>query len=241
MAEMTDHSSIDAQEQFDRLLRQSEFLLHTGDLAAAEKAVLELIERYPQSTSVYELAGDVYLAMGQSAIARKHYRIATELEPANADAERKFATALLSPSVEEQRRQMIHDLVSGSADFQSSSRRPLNAVLAAVLFTGLGQLYNRQYEKGLALFASAAVLLMLLFRALVMEPWAKVAQQVGKQVLSYAEQASQARQMLADMSVGSWILIVCGIVAYLAIYAYGIYDTYVTAHQQNAMHRTLGI
>jgi tetratricopeptide (TPR) repeat protein len=239
---MMDRSdAMDDHDPFDKLLAQTELLLHTGNLQAAEKAALELVDRFPNSTSAFELTGDVYATMGKSALARKHYLKAMELEPSNVDVERKFASALVAPSPEEQRLQMIRELVADSDQFKSSSRRPLNAVLAAILFAGLGQLYNRQYEKGLALFATAAVLLMLLFKALVMEPWAKVAQNAGKQALSFSEQAFQAREMLADMPAGWWGLVVCGIIVYLAVYAYGIYDTYVTAHQQNEIHRTLGV
>lgn len=238
---MLDSKPADNGDDLDTRLARGQLLLSRGNLGEAEKAALELVQQHPESTSVFELLGDVYLAMGKSAQARKQYRKAMQLEPANVDAERKFAAALVSPSPEEQQRQMIRELASGAEGFQPSARRPLNAVLAALLFAGLGQLYNREYEKGLGIFAAAAVLLMLLFRGMVINPWAVVAERAGNQTLAFSDQAQQARQVLMEMSAGYWGLLICGIVAYVGIYVYGIYDAYVTAHRQAEKHRVLGV
>ncbi len=238
---MTDEIADDSQVELDKLLARGQLLLRTGDLAGAEAAALELAERHPDSTSAHEQLGDVYLAMGKSAQARRHYRCALQIEPANADAERKFAAALVNMSPEEQRRQAIRGLVSGSDDYQPSARRPLNAVVAAVIFPGLGQLYNRQYEKGLALFGGAAVLVMLLFYGFVINPWSIVAHQAAGKSLTWQQQIELAQKVLANMSIGYWALLICGTMVLVAVYVYCIYDAHRTAQEQVDTPEGLGV
>ncbi len=237
---MTDEISDDSQVELEKLLSRVQLLLRTGDLTGAQETASELAEQYPDSTSAHEQLGDVYLAMGRSAQARRHYRRALQLEPANADAERKFAGALVDMSPDEQRRQAIRSLVSGSEDYEPSPRRPLNAVLAAGLFPGLGQLYNRQYEKGLALFGGAAVLVMLLFYGFVMKPWGVVAHQSAGETLTWQQQMQQAQEVLVNMPAGHWVLLICGTVLFVAAHAYCIYDAYKTAHEQVDAFKALG-
>ncbi len=238
---MTDEITEDSQVEFEKLLSRVQLLLRTGDLTGAEKTASELAEQYPDSTSAHEQVGDVYLAMGRSAQARRHYRRALQLEPANADAERKFAAALVNMSPEEQRRQAIRGLVTGSEDHEPSPRRPLNAVVAALLFPGLGQLYNRQHEKGLVILGGAAVLVMLLFYGFLMKPWGIVAQQSADKSPTWQEQIQQVQAVLVNMPAGYWVLLICGTVLYLATYAYCIYDAYKTAHEQVAASKALGV
>ncbi len=238
---MTDEMAADSEAQLAKGLSRSQLLLATGDTAGAEKLARGLVEQYPESTSVHEHLGDVYYAKGKSAQARRHYKRALQLEPANADAERKFATALLNVSQDERRRQMVRELTSGTNDYRLSARRPLNAALAALLFPGLGQLHNRQHEKGLAIFAAAAILIMMLFYGLVLNPWEIVARQSPDKSLTFHEQAHLAREALSHMPGSYWALLICGAIAYLAGYAYCIYDAYVTAREQATEHRALGV
>jgi tetratricopeptide (TPR) repeat protein len=226
--------------QLEQLLARVQVLMRAGNLAAAEKSATHLVEVFPQSTSAHEQLGDVLYAMGNSAQARKHYKRAMDIEPANADAERKFAAALLNISPAERRRQMIHQLVAGSEDHAVSPRRPVNAILAAIAFPGMGQLYNRQYEKGLAIFAAEAVLLILLFNGIVLSPWATVARQSADRVITRSDQVHAVQQLLANSPLSHRILLILGIAIYFATYIYCIYDAYTTARQQGAVHDKLG-
>ncbi len=237
---MTDRDTDNTPEQLEQLLSRVQVLMRAGNLAAAEKAAGELIEACPDSTSAHEQLGDVLYARGESAQARRHYKRAMDLEPANADAERKFAAALVSISPGERRRQMIHQLVAGSEDHAVSPRRPLNATLAAIAFPGMGQLYNRQYEKGLAIFAAEAILLILLFNGIVLSPWATVARQSSDRIITRSDQIHAVQQLLANSSLGYRLIIIIGIIIYLAAYIYCIYDAHATARQQAEAHDGLG-
>ncbi|MFP3903644.1 MAG: tetratricopeptide repeat protein [Armatimonadota bacterium] len=227
--------------ELERRLKRLDMRLSAGHIEEAQKLAQELVADFPESTSAHEMYGDVYIAAGDSAEARKHYRKAMELEPANADAERKFGAALINMSDTERRRKMIQDLLSGADDHAVDSRRPLNATLIALVFPGLGQLYNREHEKGIIAFVLAAVLVILLFHWLVLTPWEMVVARSADQKLSFAGQLQEAEQVLSTMPWTYWVPVVGALLLLLGIYIYGIWDAYTTARKRSRDHDVLGV
>ncbi|MFO7947819.1 MAG: DUF6584 family protein [Armatimonadota bacterium] len=236
------NGTVDADSmELERRLKRLDMRLSAGHLKEARQLAEQLVADFPGSTSAHELYGDVYMALGDSARARKYYKKAMELEPANADAERKFGAALINMSETEQRRKMIQDLVTGVDDHSIGSRRPLNATLIALIFPGLGQLYNREHEKGIAAFVIASVLVILLFHWLVLTPWKIVVARAGDQKLSFAQQFEQAQQVIGTMPWTYWVLVVGALLLLLGIYAYSIWDAYATARKRASDHEVLGV
>lgn len=228
-----DMDSADLEQHLAQQLARGQALLRVGDVSRAGELGAELLERFPQSTSAYEFMGDVLLLGGNSAKARAHFRRAMELEPANADAERKFASALLNLSQSERDRQVARSLATGGVI--ASPRDPdrsRNAVVAALLFPGLGQLYNRQHAKGLTVFVAAAVGLILLFNSLVVGPWTRVTREAGDTPLSFSEQTRLVGLVIAGMATWYKLLLLLGLLGFLVVYAYCIYDAYTVSHAQ---------
>jgi len=216
--------------ELEQQLARGQALLRAGSLQQARELGEGLLQQFAESTSAYEFVGDVLLASGESAKARAHFKRAMELEPANADAERKFASALLNLSQAEIDRQMAHVLASdGVVAPPRNPDRTRNATVAALLFPGLGQLYNRQYAKGLAIFGSAAIGLMLLFYGMVIVPWSRVTEQAGNQTLSFQEQMGLATTAFVMLPIWHKLLLLLGMLAFLAVYIYCILDAYKTA------------
>jgi tetratricopeptide (TPR) repeat protein len=135
-------------EEFGRLLETAQRELRVGNRELAAEISQQLLDAAPQSTSAHELAGDVLAAQGRRAQARDHYRTAMELEPANADAERKYAEAALMLGSAERTR---HLMESGRLEELrgATARNPGAAAARSLFFPGLGQLYNGEYEKGI--------------------------------------------------------------------------------------------
>ena len=121
--------------------------LHYGRVSEAQTAAAELLKTQPKSTDAHELMGDVLLARGMRAEARSEYKMAMELEPANADAERKFAQATLLIGESERLRNLVigGDIESAQAMTRKDSR---GAMMRSLLFPGIGQLYKGDVEKG---------------------------------------------------------------------------------------------
>ena len=238
MADHPDRQAALQEEEYTRLCDEAGLHLRLRRMTMAEAAVAKLLERWPDRTTAQERAGDLALAQAKVPQARTHYQRALEIEPANGDAERKYGLALLTLTPDEQRRHLIEAVVADPAAHRTSPRKPLNALLNALLFPGLGQLYNREHEKGLAMLAGGAVLLMLLFHVLVQVPYGAVARSVGGRV-SVHEQLAGWQDALSRLSGGYWALTVLLILAFAGLYAFGAYDAWRQAQSQ--IEKDLGV
>lgn len=128
-----------------------------NDGAEAVRAAESLVEAYPDSTTAHELMGDALTLAGKRTRAKDEYKRAMEIEPANADAERKYAEAMLFIGQVERTRNL---LTSGDISMLRGAmhKDPKHAALRSVLFPGLGQLYNGDYERGVVTVLIAFVL-----------------------------------------------------------------------------------
>ena len=201
----TDPVSPASEEEVGRLVDQVARDLHYSRLEAAEAGVRQLLELAPESTTAHELHGDVLRARGQASAARQEYRRAVELEPANADAERKYAELALQLSERDRARDAI---LSGDLErFRGAGRKdPAGAASRSLLFPGLGQLYNGDYELGLGL-ALAGFGLLAAFLLLFLAP---LIESLGSRG--------------AKPGPGIWGTL--SLVALLALYGYSAYQAY---------------
>lgn len=227
------------EEEYARLCHEAGLHLRLNRMAMAEKAVAELLERWPDRTTAQERAGDLAMAQGKLQQARQYYRQALDLEPANGDAERKYGLALLTLTPDERRRNLIDAVIADSTAVQPTARKPLNALMNALVFPGLGQLYNRQHEKGLALVAAGGVLLMLVFYLLIQIPYSMVAEASAGKKLAFHEQLAGMQGALAQMGGEYWLLAILLIVLYLGLYGFGLYDAWRQAQSQT--EKDLGV
>jgi tetratricopeptide (TPR) repeat protein len=234
-AEPPDASPAD-EADFARLSDQAALSLRLGRQAEAERAVAELLKRWPDSTTAQELAGDAAMLAGKIAPARAHYRRALELEPANADAERKYGASLLAQTPEERRAALVHDIIADPGAHRSSARKPLNAIINALIFPGLGQLYNRQHEKGLVVLCAAAVALAVALSVLM--PYFSAQFTLSSPNATDA-QTQSAQRVLENTGGGDWVLVAIGLIIYAGLYLWGLYDAWKQA--QSDTEQALGV
>lgn len=138
-----------AQDRLAELCDKVRFAVAANDGAAAVRAGESLIEAFPESTTAHEIMGDALMAAGKRTRAKDEYKRAMEIEPANADAERKYAEAMLFIGQVQRTRSILEtgdiSMIRGAVH-----KDPKAAALRSVLFPGLGQLYNGDYERGVA-------------------------------------------------------------------------------------------
>jgi len=233
----TDDTATEAA--FTKLCDQVSLQLRVGRLPSAAAAAQELLARWPDSTTAHELAGDVALSEGKVAAARREYQAALKLEPANVDAERKYGLALVTQTPDERRLALINEVIADPTAHHTTNRKPLNAVLNSLLFPGLGQLYNREHEKGLGMVGVGALLVMLAFHLLVQVPYAALVHSTRARGLNVGEQLSGTRQMLENQGAGYWLLVTLVILLFAGLYLFGIYDAWRQA--QSEAEQTLGV
>lgn len=197
-----------ALEQQQELAERCETVreaMRSGRPQDAVSLAEKLAEAYPESTTALELLGDTLLAAGKRTGARDAFKKAMELEPANADAERKYAEAMLFISQASRNRDL---LAHGSiADIRGAfNKDPRTAATRSMLFPGLGQLYNGDYEKGIA-----AVLLG--FPLFGMAAWGII------------EFMTSAIVTSSDpMSAGEALIAIFGCVGYGALVCWSVWD-----------------
>jgi len=192
---------LEIEDLYDKAQRS----LHYGRLDEAKDCAQRILQGAPDSTSAHELWGDVLLASGDKQGAAEEFQRAMELEPANADAERKYGMVLVQLQQAVEQRQTLE---SGDLSrFRGAANKdPSVAAGRSALFPGMGQLYNGEYEKGVVL----AVLALLL-------------------LIPAVDGVCKAAQWLmgrAPISLISALLAGLGVIAYMLVWAYGIYDAY---------------
>ena len=199
-----------AQDEFERRVEEVARSLHFGKLEQAEQGVRRLLELAPNSTTAHELHGDVLAALRQTAAAREAYHRALEAEPANADAERKFAELALADG---QKHWAAQAIMAGDLDrFRGAPHKaPGRAALRSMIFPGLGQLYNGDFEIGVVLAVLGLGLGMAVL-ALFLAPL--VFSSIGG-----------TRVTEAGPGVWGWL----SLVGYGVVYVYSVYEAYATA------------
>lgn len=202
-----------AEEEFERVVEEVARALHFGKLPQAEQGVRRLLEIAPHSTTAHELHGDVLSALRQTAAAREAYHRALEAEPANADAERKFAELALADG---QKHWAAEALLAGDADrFRGAAHKaPSGAALRSMIFPGLGQLYNGDFEIGVVLAGLGLGLLMGVLG------W----------FLAPLVFSSIPGSRVSEPGPGIWGWL--SLIGYLVVYVYSIYEAYSTARSQ---------
>lgn len=199
-------------QEIARLHEQALRDLHFGQTARAAEVAQALAAKYPRSTTAQETLGDVLAAQGKREEAKAAYRRALDLEPANADAERKFAELSLILSEAERTRRMLQ-----TGDLRQlrgmAHKDPTRAATRSLFFPGLGQLYNGDYERGLVVVLVA----MPLFG---MAMWG---------IVAYI--ASLHPRDPQPMSVLQIAAAVLGVLGYCALVAWSAWDAWRSARE----------
>lgn len=194
--------------EFEQLLDQTSRDVRYGNLPAAQEEVARLLEIRPDSTTVQELHGDLQRALGNRQAARAAYAKALELEPANADAERKLAEMILFLGEEGRIRDA---LLSGDTDAYERVRGKRVATSGALkrsaLFPGLGQIYRGDVTAGL-IMAGVGLLLVLLAIGYLFPPLTRMLIEVRR----------------GGTAPGPGFVGWAALAGYLALYVYSLYD-----------------
>lgn len=227
---------LERDHELGELVRRVRRAISMGRLDQAEQYAARALELAPNTTTVEELLGDVAMARGEFVAARDHFRRAIEIEPANADAEAKYGEAVLKIGNTERLRERLEEVAENPQEYEPFRRNPVTAAFWSVI-PGLGQLYNHEYEKGLAMIGAAAVLLAWLLARLLTYSGATLIAEARNPRLD----VEGAEQIVQGYGPLTWTLIVLAILAYLALWVWSIVDAYRVCAEQAKQADVLGV
>lgn len=223
--------------QLSELVRRTRRALSMNRPDQAQKLAAEVVELAPDTTTAEELLGDVAMAQGRFVEARRHFERALEIEPINADAERKLGEAVLRIGGSVRLKERMEEAVENPEEYSRFRRTPLVAAAYSVV-PGFGQLYNQQYEKGLAMTAVAMALLAWVLSELLGYSGTSLISEAPNPSLDTA----RARELLAQQyDTLWWVLIILAIAAYMVLWVYSVWDAYMTCKRMAREADELGI
>jgi len=229
---------VDREITLGKLYIQARRALGRGEVERAARLAGQVVELAPDATSTEELLGDVAMAEKRYGEARAHYRRALEIEPANVDAERKYGEAVLVLSRGERLRTRLEEVAEAPEWYQRSRKIPWVAAFYSII-PGLGQIYNRQYEKGLALIAGALILLSWVLSQVISYYSAGLIVEAGRP--NGKLDAERARQVVEAWGPLTWTLMVLAVIVYLGLWVYSILDAYRTCKEDIREEDDLGV
>ena len=229
-------------DQIDRLVLNARILLRQGRTAEAQAAIADLRKLQDDNAEAWELQGDLCRRQGDRKGAREAYQQAVKLDPLNANAERKYAELVLFLGEEDRARREQRELIDEPGKRPEKRRNPSLAILYACFFPGLGQLSNRQHEKGLALFLVGALILILLVNGIVLAPYRGIPEAGREQGgLTFAEQLAMWGDNLRAIPWWHWVLAILGLLAFIGMHIYSIIDATVVARREAKEADRLGV
>ena len=228
-------------EQMDRLVLNARVFLRQGRVGDAQAAIDELRKLDPESAEAWELQGDLCRHRGDRAGAREAYQTAFKLDPTNSAAERKYAEIVLFLGEEDRARREQREMVDDPAKRPSKRRSPTLAVIYGCIFPGLGQLYNRQHEKGLVIFFAGAVILILLINGVIIAPYHGIPKAGAHRGLSFEDQYAMWLDNLRVIPWWHWALAVLGVLVFVGMQVYAITDALAVARHEAREAQRLGV
>jgi tetratricopeptide (TPR) repeat protein len=148
-----------AQEgEIERLLSTANIHLMRGRLDEAEDACRKALAVAPKHVPVREMLADILHEAGKLDAALEEYREAMKILPDEPTLETKYAKVVIEIGERERQKAIVKDMIEHPQKYTYRQRKPGLALLLSIV-PGMGQLYNHDLVKAIAIWVTAAVFL----------------------------------------------------------------------------------
>ena len=214
MAEETGSNFTDFDDEFTRQYNKVAYALRHAEIFEALNLITDLRIKFPDSTSVQELYGDVLFDQCSYKEALQAYRKALELEPANIDAERKIAQVIFQLN---KRNFQPGQRVKKPISLTRSRQKAKYAMTASILVPGIGQIYNGENLKGI-------LMLLLYFPLLGWASWGVISLYLDMVCLYRYFYSYLAPKLILTFSDEMFYML--AIASYLSLVVFSAWDAY---------------
>jgi len=159
----------DVRLKIRELLGRATLLRARGEHQQALLLAQEALILEAQSWEAHELVGDLLLALERPEEALQSYRQARELHQSRGVLEEKIGRAALAQAAKQRSAEISRALLEGKSSPPGPRRNPAYAAVYSLLVPGLGQVYNGEVLKGMAMMIAYLLLLALVASALQSE------------------------------------------------------------------------
>lgn len=149
-------------EALERALRNAHIFLRRGDLESAARECAAALEAVPESAEAHELMGDLLLQQGKKDDAAQSYRRAMALAPGAAGPETKYARLVLNLGEAAYQQEQMKAAMAHPASQKAGAHNSSLALLATLLWPGLGHAYLGDTTRAMILAGSYGVSLLVL-------------------------------------------------------------------------------
>lgn len=203
------------QLELDNLLRQANVQRMRGQWRDAETSCRNALVISPNDVGANDMLVDILIELGKTDDAITQVKAAMALTPGNAKLETKYAKLVLEKGELNYQTALAQDMLEHPHKYTGGyARKPWLAVLLAMVFPGLGQLYNQELVKA-GILASTFIVLMLFY------------------VFFQPKYPSSISSMNDFIRMTNPVVMVLGIIC-LAAYVYGIVDALVVSGKNGA-------
>ena len=161
-------TKIDIQIKVREALGRATLARARNQREQALKLLQEAIGLDDADPEAYELKGDILLDLKRGEEAMACFKRARELHPDRPALEDKIARAALQRAARQRTIEMSQAILEGRVK-PTSKKSPSYAALLSLLIPGLGQIYNGEMMKGLALILAFVFLFALAVLAVLRE------------------------------------------------------------------------
>lgn len=155
----TEKPNYEQERELGKLLAAANLQRMRGQWTDAEDTCRRALSLAPNDAALHEVLGDILREIGKLDAAMAEYKIAMGLAPVKPALETKYAKLTLEIGEKEHERILAEDMIANPKKYTTREKKPIMALVYAIMLPGLGQFYNGEIVKASIILGSLLLFL----------------------------------------------------------------------------------